>query len=83
MTIARLSTCRARITQRSMGFSTRTPSYVNDSADLAVLSLVSQVPGFKSCRQSGVNFQIRGSTEPAQLHLYVKCMRHGSDGTFP
>ena len=54
-----------------MGFSTRTLSYLNDSDDLAVLSLVSQVPGFKSCRQSGVNFQIRGSTEPAQLQLYV------------
>ena len=55
MTTARLSTCRARITQRSMGFSTRTMSYLNESADLSVLSLVSQVPGFKSRRQSGVN----------------------------
>ena len=58
MTTACLSTYRVWIPQRSMSFtfSTRTLSYWNDSADLAVLSLVSQVPGFKSCRQSGVNF---------------------------
>ena len=62
-----------------MGFSTRTPSYLNDSTNLAVLSLVSQVPGFKSCRQSGVNFQIRGSTEPAQLQLYVNATGFGWD----
>ena len=56
MTTARLSTCRVRITQRPMGFSTRiTMSYLNESADLSVLSLASQVPGFKSHRQSGVN----------------------------
>ena len=79
MTTACLSKCRARITQRSMGFSTRTPSYLNDSADLAVLSLVSQVPGSKSCRQSGVNFQIRGSAEPAQLQLYVNATGFGWD----
>ena len=79
MTIACLPTCRARITQRSMGFSTRTPSYLNDSADLAILSLVSQVPASKSCKQSGVNFQIRGSTEPAQLHLYVNATGFGWD----
>ena len=57
-----------------MGFTNRTPSYLNDSTNLAVsagLSLVSQVPRVKSCRPSGVNFQIRGSTEPAQLQLYV------------
>ena len=51
-----------------MGFSIRAPSYLNDSTNLVVLNLVSQVPGFKSCRQSGVNFQIRGSTEPAQYN---------------
>ena len=62
-----------------MGFSTRTPYYLNDSTNLAVLSLVSQVPGFKSCRQSGVNFQIRGSTEPAQLQLYVNATGFGWD----
>jgi hypothetical protein len=62
-----------------MGFSTRTPSYLNESTSLAVLSLVSQVPGFKSYRQSGVNFQIRGSTEPAQLQLYVNATGFGWD----
>ena len=67
------------MTQRSMGFSTRTPSYLNDSTNLAVLSLVSQVAGFKSCRPSGVNFQIRGSTEPAQLQLYVNATGFGWD----
>ena len=60
-----------------MGFSTRTPSYLNESTNLAVLSLVSQVTGFKFCRQSGVNFQICGSTEPAQLQLYVNATGFG------
>ena len=41
------------------------------------LSMVPQVPGFKSCRQSGVNFQIRGSTEPASLQLYVNATGFG------
>ena len=63
-----------------MGFTNRTPSYLNDSTNLAVLlSLVSQVPRFKSCRPSGVNFQIRGSTEPAQLQLYVNATGFGWD----
>ena len=64
-----------------MGFSTRILSYLNESTNLAVLSLGSQVPGFKSCRQSGVNFQIRGSTEPAQLLVqrYVNATGFGWD----
>ena len=63
-----------------MGFTNRTPSYLNDSTNLAVLlSLVSQVPRFKSCRPSGVNFQIRGSTESAQLQLYANATGFGWD----
>jgi hypothetical protein len=44
-----------------------------------IQSLKLQVPGFKSCRQLGAIFQIRGSTEPAQLQLYVNTIGFGWD----